>query len=220
MANILSGKTLRMSDITKSNDYEEVKMFFPGILDAIEDRYKKDEFPLQYMGIDNRGALGKLLDWEYDVLNYEFDRGGVTNFVVCFCENGDVLSQWRGYADNGEGCALGFSVKELEEYCSAYKGILRFEKVDYKTVKEINETIVEKALKILSELRGMRNWIIENMPSFDNERIDKMFQFNFHQMISGVLMGSLKYKNEAFKEEKVEIKAFGTIKCTKAFIYF
>ena len=35
MANILSGKTLRMSDITKSNDYEEVKMFFPGILDAI-----------------------------------------------------------------------------------------------------------------------------------------------------------------------------------------
>lgn len=46
MANILSGKTLRMSDITKSNDYEEVKMFFPGILDAIEDEYRKDEFPL------------------------------------------------------------------------------------------------------------------------------------------------------------------------------
>ena len=78
MASILSGKTLRMSDITKSNDYEEVKMFFPGILDAIEDEYRKDEFPLQYMGNTNRDALGKLLDWEYDILRYEFDRGGVT----------------------------------------------------------------------------------------------------------------------------------------------
>ena len=202
MANILSGKTLRMSDITKSNDYEEVKMFFPGILDAIEDEYRKDEFPLQYMDRTNRDALGKLLDWEYDILRYEFDRGGVTNFVVCFCEEGDVLSQWRGYADNGKGCSLGFSVKELEDYCNTYKGILRFEQVDYKTVKEINVTIVEEALKVLNELRGLRNWIVENLPSLHEEKIDKMFQYYFHQMISNVLMSSLKYKNETFKEEQ------------------
>lgn len=202
MANILSGKTLRMSDITKSNDYEEVKMFFPGILDAIEDEYRKDEFPLQYMDRTNRDALGKLLDWEYDILRYEFDRGGVTNFVVCFCEEGDVLSQWRGYADNGKGCSLGFSVKELEDYCNTYKGILRFEQVDYKTVKEINVTIVEEALKVLNELRGLRNWIVENLPSLHEEKIDKMFQYYFHQMISSVLMSSLKYKNETFKEEQ------------------
>ena len=202
MANILSGKTLRMSDITKSNDYEEVKMFFPGILDAIEDEYRKDEFPLQYMDRTNRDALGKLLEWEYDILRYEFDRGGVTNFVVCFCEEGDVLSQWRGYADNGKGCSLGFSVKELGDYCNTYKGILRFEQVDYKTVKEINVTIVEEALKVLNELRGLRNWIVENLPSLNEEKIDKMFQYYFHQMISSVLMSSLKYKNETFKEEQ------------------
>ena len=202
MASILSGKTLRMSDITKSNDYEEVKLFFPGILDAIEDEYRKDEFPLQYMDRTNRDALGKLLDWEYDILRYEFDRGGVTNFVVCFCEEGDVLSQWRGYADNGKGCSLGFSVKELEDYCNTYKGILRFEQVDYKTVKEINVTIVEEALKVLNELRGLRNWIVENLPSLHEEKIDKMFQYYFHQMISNVLMSSLKYKNETFKEEQ------------------
>ena len=79
MASILSGKTLRMSDITKSNDYEEVKLFFPGILDAIEDEYRKDEFPLQYMGNTNRDTLGKLLDWEYDILRYEFDRVQLIN---------------------------------------------------------------------------------------------------------------------------------------------
>ena len=191
-----------MSDITKSNDYEEVKLFFPGILDAIEDEYRKDEFPLQYMGNTNSDALGKLLDQEYDILRYEFDRGGVTNFVVCFCEDGDVLSQWRGYADNGKGCSLGFSVKELKEYCNTYKGILRFEQVEYKTVKEISDTIVEKSLKVLNELRGLRKWIVESMPSFDEEKIEKMCQYCFHQMISGVLMSSLKYKNDSFKEEQ------------------
>jgi hypothetical protein len=43
-------------------------------------------------------------------------RGGVTRdgaaepgvFVVCFCEHGDLLSQWRGYALAG-GYAIGFS---------------------------------------------------------------------------------------------------------------
>jgi hypothetical protein len=29
-------------------------------------------------------------------------------FVTCFCENGDLLSQWRGYGGAGEGFALGF----------------------------------------------------------------------------------------------------------------
>lgn len=34
-------------------------------------------------------------------------------FIVCFCENGDLLSQWRGYAAD-QGYALGFDVKLLK----------------------------------------------------------------------------------------------------------
>jgi len=30
-------------------------------------------------------------------------------FVVCFCEDGDLLSQWRGYGGEGEGFALEFN---------------------------------------------------------------------------------------------------------------
>jgi hypothetical protein len=32
-----------------------------------------------------------------------------TPFVACFCEDPDLLSQWRGYGKAGEGFALGFS---------------------------------------------------------------------------------------------------------------
>jgi len=33
-------------------------------------------------------------------------------YVACFCEDGDLLSQWRGYA-SGEGVAIGFDVAAL-----------------------------------------------------------------------------------------------------------
>jgi hypothetical protein len=34
-------------------------------------------------------------------------------YVACFCENADLLSQWRGYGASGEGFAVGFGVPWL-----------------------------------------------------------------------------------------------------------
>jgi hypothetical protein len=36
-----------------------------------------------------------------------------TPFVARFCEDGDLLSQWRGYGNDGEGFPLGLSVPWL-----------------------------------------------------------------------------------------------------------
>jgi len=44
-------------------------------------------------------------------LNYLFSL--YTPFITCFCEDGDLLSQWRGYSDQGEGFAIGFSTAWL-----------------------------------------------------------------------------------------------------------
>lgn len=41
------------------------------------------------------------IDKEYDV------------YVACFCENGDLLSQWRGYGAFGKGYAIGFDSTKL-----------------------------------------------------------------------------------------------------------
>lgn len=35
-------------------------------------------------------------------------------FIVCFCENGDLLSQWRGYGQD-QGYAIGFDKEKLED---------------------------------------------------------------------------------------------------------
>jgi hypothetical protein len=36
-------------------------------------------------------------------------------FAVCFCKDGDLLSQWRGYAGGGPGYAIGFDTAELKQ---------------------------------------------------------------------------------------------------------
>lgn len=203
MANILASKTLRMSDITKSNDYGEVKLFFPGILDALQDEYRNNPFTLEFERKTDEEAFDRILQKEYDMLKNGFSKGDISNFVVCFCEEGDVLSQWRGYANDGKGCSLGFSVDELRDYCNKYKDIITLEQVEYKALGEMDEIILDKAEKILIELKGMRKYIIENFPIANTDKkIDNMLMFYFHQMVVAVLMGSLKYKDKTFSEEK------------------
>ena len=36
-------------------------------------------------------------------------------FICCFSADGDVLSQWRAYADDGVGVAIGFATHSLEK---------------------------------------------------------------------------------------------------------
>ena len=54
---ILESRTLRMSDIQKSNDYKELDRFFPELLDHISNQYNNHPFPLFYDGAHDRKAL-------------------------------------------------------------------------------------------------------------------------------------------------------------------
>lgn len=197
---ILSGKQLRMSDITKSNDYDEVYMFFPGLIDAMREEYYKKPFSFKFACEDNEKAMLVFLRVIFNYFRSKFDRGGITNFVVCFCEKGDKLSQWRGYANNGKGVSIGFSERELAQYCEKYKEVMTMEKIKYKTAEEINNIIISTAGLLLAELKNLRDWIGNNFNCVDNE-LEKYMVLFFTQMLSGVFMKSLQYKNKAFEEE-------------------
>ena len=45
-------------------------------------------------------------------------------YAVCFSEHGDLLSQWRSYADDGRGVAIGFSTGHLQRMCIGLNGHL------------------------------------------------------------------------------------------------
>ena len=187
MYGIMSGKQIRMSDITKSNDYDEVYMFFPGILEAMRDKYQKTPFPFEFASEIDESAINIFFHLMYDYFKVEFDKGGVTNFVICFCEEGDKLSQWRGYADNGRGVSIGFSEQELRRYSERYKDIMTIEKVKYKTADEINDIIISKADNLLHELKGLRKWIADKLHC-DGSKMEKYMIFFFIQMHNIVFM--------------------------------
>ena len=200
MYGIMSGRQLRMSDITKSNDYNEVYMFFPGIIDAMKDAYYKNPFHFEFAGETDESGMSMLFQLAYNYFEMEFDNGGVTNFVICFCEEGDKLSQWRGYADNGRGVSIGFSERELRQFSERYKDIIMMEKVKYKTAEEINDIIISEADNLLNELKNLRKWIIDNFNCNESEP-EKYMIFFFIQMLNMLFMKSLQYKNISFQEE-------------------
>ena len=199
---ILESKTIRLSDIQKSNDYKELSLFFPKIFDYLEELYNQKPFRFKYAEKTGTAAFEEMLDLSYEAWRKKFATGEFSNFVLCFSENPDSLSQWRGYADNGKGCCIGFSHEELEHYCLLTNNVLRLEKVVYLADEGIDNAIFHAAKDILEDLRGLRKWIIENMTHDDNDPdTDGLLHYNFDGMLESSFIDSLQYKSFAFNEE-------------------
>lgn len=92
---ILRDRTLWLSSISNLNDYSEI-VWAQRIIDEqlaeIKDKVPdKDIESLRNLLYLNRGLF----------------------FICCFSEEGDILSQWRAYAGDGKGVAIGFDPKKL-----------------------------------------------------------------------------------------------------------
>lgn len=92
---IIENKTLRLSNVLKSNDSEEFKYF---------DNVFKNALKNVKIGVKKR----KYFENEWIKRKAEF-----MPLVLCLSSKNDQLSQWRGYADDGRGIALGF---DFEKY--------------------------------------------------------------------------------------------------------
>lgn len=198
---ILKDKAIRLNDIRKSNDYNELVLFYPDILDEIFRIYKENPFNLKFENKNNEEALASLLDITDSMLSDSINTGAFSNFVFCFSEKADTLSQWRGYADNGQGISIGFSRKHLEKMCEENK-VLRLESVEYINEEQCSELIRKNAVKVLEELKGLREWITDNITRDDaSPDTDGLLGYNFDSLVKSILTDSLKYKQIGFKEE-------------------
>ena len=68
--------------------------------------------------------------------------------VASFCENGDLLSQWRAYGNSGNGVALGFSGKTLRQLSNA--GLIHLWKCIYN--KQQQDAIALDLVNLLLKL--------------------------------------------------------------------
>ncbi|BDF59837.1 hypothetical protein CE91St36_26540 [Christensenellaceae bacterium] len=115
---IISNCTLRLSDIDKSNDYMERKWLQKFILETALEEYEKEPFAFSFADGGNqyegREAVRELIDYELKSTGQHWYDDFIT-YAICFSEKEDSLSQWRGYADDGNGVCIGFRADKLQE---------------------------------------------------------------------------------------------------------
>lgn len=102
-------------------------------------------------------------------------------YVACFSESCDHLSQWRAYAQDGYGMSIGFSKKMLKSLDQEYE--VSFDKIIYDLLKQekfidtiIEENINKLKYKTISNVAAEFNsnyrfkYLLCKNPSFSEER--------------------------------------------------
>lgn len=107
-------------------------------------------------------------------------------YIFCLSKDKDVLSQWRSYADDGKGVAIGFDVGFIEEHYS-----LKGTEVIYEKEKQYD--ILSQRIKD-SVLRDLNDEIT-------NGKSDAIYRKS-RILISHILQDAIMCKNPAFQEEK------------------
>ena len=205
MINILKKKQLWMTDISHSNDYNELFLFFPDIYYAIEDLYYNSPFEILYKGKIGYQALTLLLrDADY-YINKSLQKGDITSFVVCFSEKGDLLSQWRGYANDAYGFSIGFSKNELNKFSKkeCFNGRLSFHKVKYINKDNANKIIERHSNEILKYIKNIRIEVkkLFRLRDLNEEQTEFMMAILLYGKLATFMIDSLRYKWESYQEE-------------------
>jgi len=138
---ILKNQSLFATNINFLNDTKE---FNHGI-ELLE--YIFNSFPTNE---ETKGILNHLRS---DVKTiYSLDR-----YVTCFSKNGDLLSQWRSYGNQGNGIAIGFESREignsLEEYVNGINIIY-----DETTQKSIIQEYIKILLEYFQSKKELFDW--------------------------------------------------------------
>ena len=198
---ILRNKTFRLSDITKSNDrmernfalYKSKDIIFEFIRANGLDE-KRDETELKQL---IQGYLKDAIDF--------VDETARVNHALCFSTEGDLLSQWRAYGNDGKGVAIGFDRSVLEKIFSG-KNYIGLDEIHYGELVEQDKQSIKRILELVKPH-------IENAPLVG--KINTMCQ---EVVIRWSLNQALLYKHPGFQEENevrlhtsIPLKKFGII---------
>lgn len=193
---IIKNKEIWLSSLTLSNDSMEGKILAETFNRIFEKNKHDDESLMQ---------LKKAVSFMEEM----FDGLG-----FCLSENGDLLSQWRGYADDAQGFCIGFSseyLKILAENRDQQKSGFFLQKVLYNpsdqetallpTYNEIKADIDSGKLKypVRSSILGL------DTNNEKHQQILKEYNTNLQKVWFKIMKASLNLfslKNPAFTEEK------------------
>lgn len=200
---IISNKCLRLSDLSKSNDYMERKWIINVIEEALDKRFKDKGITInlreEYWYAD---GINNHITYLIDMLKFYVER---SSYITCFSQNGDLLSQWRAYGDDGRGVAIGFDLKLLNKVDNRRNGVYledvlydRSEQMEYVQIAASNALIYMRKLFDQDSVRisdDFNEYFIGEFDAFCEVICDELAIISCYM------------KNPAFKEED-EVRIF------------
>lgn len=142
---ILESKNIRFTDINMLNDVTEVQWGYSAFEEAATRLVNRTDIPdeIPKISIEFCDSVDKILSGA---------QFAVHPFVSCFSLDGDNLGQWRAYADDGRGFAIGFRASMLKQLPVTMLS------VEYDSEKQIKEMMAAllaiHARKNLDEKNG------------------------------------------------------------------
>jgi hypothetical protein len=126
-------------------------------------------------------------------------QGGIEEvghfFVLSFSEAGDDLGQWRAYADNGRGYALGFDARALEDiYAKGGPGNMTFPvSYDESELRQMHRQIIDEVYPLISMPRG-RN--------LRGEAVNEYMSELLRSLSVPIIRAALFFKHKAYSNEQ------------------
>lgn len=170
--NILQTGTIRFGNPLNMNDSAEIIWLLKMVKDFVSKIGKYNSILESWDLIEN---ISRNLLQEMDC-----------PYIFCLSKDKDVLSQWRSYADDGKGVAIGFNVGLIEEKYFLYGTDVIYDKE--KQYEIISQKIRE------DDLMKLNNAVKKG----DSAEIYRKSQ----KLVSYILQDATRCKNPAFQEEK------------------
>lgn len=137
---IIESQSLYCTNVNFLNDSKEIKHGEEIILKAIEN-VKNDE---------NLDILDKAKENIKLLIKAE-------KYVTCFSKDGDLLSQWRAYGNDGKGISLGFKFSYLKDSFDKYLIGTHIE-YDENTQLEIIEEFIRLIIEFYKKVENEYDW--------------------------------------------------------------
>lgn len=176
---IIQTETLRLSDVTRSNDWKEGKLVIELFREMHDSNPEMKFFDAPPEASHQINKVARALGF-------------------CMSEDGDLLSQWTAYGDFGSGVAIGFDTsrfREIESVPDEGGATLVLADVVYDRLKQLEEL---HAFASDTEIKAL----LSNPPfEFDREAGTKLLKFILSKMYL--------WKDSSFQEEREKRLIYG-----------
>ena len=176
---ILSSNRLWATDIRYLNDSSELLYAYEITLQELHERGKESESQL----------INTLIEQVQSAL-HPSNKENIA-YVACFCEKGDLLSQWRAYGNHVGGYAVGFQADRMKG--SQFPPLFQLKRVIYKP--EIQRSLIRD---VINEVCDLLETVTKGETQYDGSTLINVFGHFLDDHLSELLPV---FKSPAFEEE-------------------